>query len=287
MSGEWELTEDVEAFASAADEFLRSRPVEHTVLLTLVDTLRRRGLHAYGPDDPIFGLWRTSESRDGGGRVDGVLLQTPPHPMMFSGMPAEAVPAAVEALGDRPLTGVNLLADDAEVFVGDRRRRTGAEATVRMRTRLHRLETLVPPPIPDGRARTAGIGDRELLMRWHADFYDEIGEERLLDFGPLVDDRIGSGGVTLWENGDEPVALAVRSRLEAGMVRVQTVYTPRAHRGRGYAGAATAAVTRQALDLGASHVVLVTDLANPTSNALYRRLGYRPVEDRVVMEFSS
>ena len=57
----WELTEDVEAFASTAGEFLRSRPVEHTVLLTLVDTLRRRGLHAYGPGDPIFGWWRTSD----------------------------------------------------------------------------------------------------------------------------------------------------------------------------------------------------------------------------------
>jgi predicted GNAT family acetyltransferase len=32
-------------------------------------------------------------------------------------------------------------------------------------------------------------------------------------------------------------------------------------------------------------VVLFTDLANPTSNALYQRLGYRPVEDRAVVEF--
>jgi hypothetical protein len=32
-------------------------------------------------------------------------------------------------------------------------------------------------------------------------------------------------------------------------------------------------------------VVLYTDLANPTSNALYERLGYVPVEDRVVLSF--
>jgi MOSC domain-containing protein YiiM len=30
-------------------------------------------------------------------------------------------------------------------------------------------------------------------------------------------------------------------------------------------------------------VVLFTDLANPTSNALYQRLGYRPIEDRTVV----
>jgi len=32
-------------------------------------------------------------------------------------------------------------------------------------------------------------------------------------------------------------------------------------------------------------VLLYTDLANPTSNALYRRLGYRPVEDRILLAF--
>jgi hypothetical protein len=104
-----ELTENVEAFAPTSGEFLRSRPVEHTMLLTLVDTLRRRGLHAYGPDDPIFGRWRTSE-----GRADSVLVQTPPFPMMFSGPPADAVAAAVDAVGDRPLTGATLLARDAD-----------------------------------------------------------------------------------------------------------------------------------------------------------------------------
>ncbi|MFG1607450.1 GNAT family N-acetyltransferase [Actinoplanes sp. NPDC049265] len=36
---------------------------------------------------------------------------------------------------------------------------------------------------------------------------------------------------------------------------------------------------------GATDVVLFTDLANPTSNALYQRLGYRPVEDRKVVLF--
>jgi predicted GNAT family acetyltransferase len=32
---------------------------------------------------------------------------------------------------------------------------------------------------------------------------------------------------------------------------------------------------------------LFTDLANPASNALYQRLGYQPLEDRVVLEFDS
>ncbi|GAA0461956.1 hypothetical protein Aca07nite_74590 [Actinoplanes capillaceus] len=30
----------------------------------------------------------------------------------------------------------------------------------------------------------------------------------------------------------------------------------------------------------------LSDLANPASNALYPRPGYRPIEDRAVVEFS-
>ena len=69
------------------------------------------------------------------------------------------------------------------------------------------------------------------------------------------------------------------------MARVAPVYTPPEHRGRGYGAAATAAVTRAAVDAGVRDLLLYTDLANPTSNRLYARLGYRPVEDAVMFVF--
>jgi predicted GNAT family acetyltransferase len=47
----------------------------------------------------------------------------------------------------------------------------------------------------------------------------------------------------------------------------------------------TATVSQVALDAGVTDVLLYTDLANPTSNALYQRIGYRPVEDRVMLSF--
>jgi predicted GNAT family acetyltransferase len=79
--------------------------------------------------------------------------------------------------------------------------------------------------------------------------------------------------------------MAGNTRPAAGVVRLGPVYTPPELRERGYAGAVTVAVSQAALEAGARHVVLFTDLANPTSNALYQRLGYRPVEDRVELSF--
>ena len=62
-------------------------------------------------------------------------------------------------------------------------------------------------------------------------------------------------------------------------MRVGPVYTPPDGRRRGYAEAVTAAVTARALARGRRFCFLFTDLANPTSNGIYRRIGYRPVCD--------
>lgn len=105
--------------------------------------------------------------------------------------------------------------------------------------------------------------------------------------GEWADARIAYGGVTLWETPEgTPVSMAGNTRRVAGQVRVAPVYTPAHQRGRGYAGAVTAAVSRAALAAGADEVLLFTDVGNPTSNALYQRLGYRPVRDFTQYSFT-
>jgi predicted GNAT family acetyltransferase len=71
-----------------------------------------------------------------------------------------------------------------------------------------------------------------------------------------------------------------------GVCRVGPVYTPPEHRRNGYAGALTAHVTAQILAQG-NQACLYTDLANPTSNQLYARIGYVPVADAIDLTFSS
>jgi predicted GNAT family acetyltransferase len=277
----WHITDSVDEFDRVAGGFLRSRPVEHTVPLTLVDTLRKRGPHFYGAGDPYFGWWR-----DDDGGVGGAFLRTPPFPLYLTMAPA--VPELVDLLADRPLPGVNGLARDAEIFADAWRRRSGSTAVAGHRARLYRLDALVPPaPPPPGRPRVADARDRDLLVAWMTAFQAEIGQVGFSDVEQSVDDKLSHDGLILWEVDGSPVSVAGGSRIEAGMVRVMAVYTPKELRGHGYAGAVTSAVSQAALDDGADHVVLFTDLANPTSNALYQRLGYRPIEDRTVLEFTS
>ena len=68
----WHLTEDVDDFLARAGDFLRSRPVLHTVPLTVTEALSTRGADAYGDDAPIFGLLERA------GEVRATFFRTPP-----------------------------------------------------------------------------------------------------------------------------------------------------------------------------------------------------------------
>jgi RimJ/RimL family protein N-acetyltransferase len=278
----WTLAGTADEYLAGAGGYLRATPVEHTVELGAAQTLRVRGPHAFGSAAPLFGWWRSPA-----GDIAAAALHTPPYPLLFSGPPeaARALAAELAARG-RDLRGVNGPQDAVATFAAAWREHTGATSSVHRRSRLFRLAGLTAPaPQPPGLARLPGPADMDLLARWFADSAAEMND---LAGDPRRDleDRIGYGGLMIWELGGTPVAMAGRSRPASGVVRVGPVYTPPGQRRRGFGGAATVAVTRAALDEGAAEVVLFTDLANPTSNALYIRLGYQPVEDRVLLAFA-
>ncbi len=73
--------------------------------------------------------------------------------------------------------------------------------------------------------------------------------------------------------------MAARARPTAHGIAVNAVYTPPEWRGRGYATSSVSQLSARLLEEGYEFCVLYTDLANPTSNAIYARIGYRGVRD--------
>ncbi|MGW7690501.1 GNAT family N-acetyltransferase [Streptomyces asiaticus] len=286
----WTVTYDLEEFRAAAGGFLRAHPARNTTLLTVVSSLTVAGSGRYGDEPPVYGWWTGEEKDPVTGPAEGAFLCTPPYPPLLSALSAEAARALAGALardGGLKVTGVNAGRETAETFATAWEDLTGAVSTVEQTHRLYRLDALTPPdPAPPGRPRTATTADRDLLITWCEGFARETDALRG-DAARQVDDKLGHDGITVWELDGRPVACAGISRTIAGMARVSLVYTPPELRGRGYAGAATAAVSGAARAAGVQEVLLFTDLDNPTSNALYQRLGYRPVEDHLVLTFSA
>ncbi|KUH38680.1 MULTISPECIES: GNAT family N-acetyltransferase [Streptomyces] len=281
---DWHLTEDVDDFLARAGDFLRSRPALHTMPLTVTEKLRTGGAGAHGAGVPLFGrLERAGEVRAAFYRLPSRGLSLTP----LTAEHADALAAHLAALG-HSLPYVSADHGTATAFTEAWRRHTGAAPTHRKRIRLYRLGTLTPPErCPEGRGRVAGQEDHEHVVRWCGEFCDAVGEAPAVDAASWAGSRFADKRFTFWETPDgTPVSLAGSTAMVGGMVRVDPVHTPAHLRGRGYAGAVTVEVSRAALAAGATDVLLFADPANPTSNGLYRRIGYGPLTDWAVYDFA-
>ncbi|MFD9968412.1 GNAT family N-acetyltransferase [Streptomyces sp. NPDC059011] len=282
---DWHLTENVDDFLARAGDFLRSRLAQHIMPLTWAQRLRTRGAAAYGGRAPVFGLLERA------GEVLAVLYRVPPRLGLgltsLTPEQADGLAAHLAALG-HSLPSVSADLGTAAAFAGAWQRHTGATPTPRVRLRLHRLGTLTPPePFPAGRSRLVGEDDHRQLIRWCGEFAADVGEVVSVDADSWAGTRFADKSYTFWETPDgTPVSMAGANPMVAGMIQVDPVYTPAHLRGRGYAGAVTAEVSRAARAAGAEEVVLFTNAANPTSNALYQRLGYVPIADWSAYDFA-
>ena len=184
------------------------------------------------------------------------------------------------------LPGVGGVRETAEAFAREWARLTGTTPHVHVVLALHRLRQLVPPPpTGDGGAIRAGkAGDVELLTQWIDAFATELNEP-LGDPRAVAEKRVALGSIFLWEREAAPVAMAAFSGATPNGVRINLVYTPPPMRGRGYASNLVAALSRRLLDSGKRHCFLYTDVSNPTSNKIYRALGYEPVSEAVHITF--
>ncbi|HWF33974.1 MAG TPA: GNAT family N-acetyltransferase [Solirubrobacteraceae bacterium] len=272
------IADSPEEFATRTGDLLAGR-IEHNLLATVLEHFRFRPSRARA----LF-----AHVCDAEGTVVAAALRTPPWRMLASVMDAATADALLAAWlpRDPSLPGVGAPREVARALGCAWKQRTGGVSTLATALALHTLEDVSAPARPaPGRLRVAGASDRELMVRWMREFAVEAG----IGDGALAPELVGRGidlgALHVWDDGG-PVSLAGTQPAIAGVVRVGPVYTPPAHRSRGYASSAVAAVSRAALDAGARRCALYTDLANPTSNRIYAALGYRRVLEWDELDFT-
>jgi uncharacterized protein len=275
--------EDAAAFLEATGDFLTAREAEHNLLLGLAGRLTTNP-NLFGPEPYFVCVTR-------GSAVVAAALRTPPHDLVLS--EAED-PAAIEPLAEDvadafdELPGV-LGPKDLSLRFAQVWRRPFALGTSQ---RIYLAATARPPTDVPGSARRADTADRHLLIHWLEGFQQDVegsttttaraGLRGLRSPEDIVDDYLtrggNEGGLYVWEDG-EPVSVCGCGSPTPSGIRVGPVYTPPQLRARGYASAVTADVTARKLASGRRFCFLFTDLANPTSNRIYQRIGYEPVTD--------
>lgn len=251
-------------FLARAGPFLRAAEAENVLMLGICET------HDF--DDSCY-LATVEED----GALVASALRTPPHSALLARADRGALEFLVADLFDKypdlptvtgPEPTVGLFSELWSAF-------TGASAHLKTRMRVFEACEVLPPPLPSGTFRAAAEADLATVALWTAAFVEEVG---LQDPGDAVREQISEGRLYIWEDG-QPVSMAAWAGRTGRTVRINSVYTPPAQRGRGYASACVASLTQRLLDEGLASCCLYTDLANPTSNNIYQAIGYRPVCD--------
>ncbi|MGH2630174.1 MAG: GNAT family N-acetyltransferase [Actinomycetota bacterium] len=230
-----------------------------------------------------------------GNEAVAAALRTPPYNLVLAD-PIE--PASVERLAQElvvshpQLPGVTANEPWGTRFAGDWTAATGSTARASIGQGVYVLRTVYAPGPVSGAPRPATSEDRPLLELWMSAFEREALQAMTRDDRSTeraIDSRLGgagSAGFSIWEDEDRAVSLTGWARIPGG-ARIGPVYTPPDDRGRGYASNLVAGVSGEMLSSGAEACFLYTDLGNPTSNAIYRRIGYEQVAESLMITFGS
>ena len=265
---------EMAAYATAAEPFLLRREAENCFFLGQLTQLK-------DPADAVLLV-----VREGPDPV-AVATMTPPRHLMMTAAPPPAAQAIVDYLRVHQIAapGVGAPTAAAETFANHWCEATTLTPRVHVRYTTFELTEVTPPPPASGAMRRAEERDVDLLGEWVQAFREEIGEGHLGGSRELAAERVRDGEMWLWEDGGEPVAMAGAIAPTRNGIRIVLVYTVPQRRGRGYASNLVAALTQRQIDAGRKFCFLNTDVGNPTSNKIYRAMGYRPIGESVTLMF--
>jgi len=265
------------AFLRKAQAWLQLAEAENNLVLGVARRSRRNPAA-----DTADSYWATIEID---GAVRGAAFRTYPHNLGLTRLPAKAVPLLAADVRQRysSIPGVSGPLMDATRFADTWCTQSGKCRIELLNLRIHILvEVAVLTNPPSGCLRPGTDADLMLATEWMSRFSDDAHATHIAP--ELGEQLLRARQLFFWDDGG-PRSMAGTSRDTPNGACISAVYTPPEYRGLGYATAAVAALSQALLDSGKKFCCLYTDLANPTSNSIYRRIGYLPIQDAIDIKF--
>lgn len=213
--------------------------------------------------------------------VVGCALCTPPYGLNISRADDPALDALADDVASRFDALPSVVGPEPAVsdFAARWARKKGTISRPFMRMRLFEARDVQLPTVPpQGALRPAQESDLPILIPWVVAFHQEARTGDPLNHQQVAREDVAGGRLYVWDAGG-PLSLVRVAGRTGRSARIGLAYTPPELRGRGYASALVAGVTRRLLDEGLAFCCINTDLENATTNRIYPRIGYRPVCD--------
>jgi predicted GNAT family acetyltransferase len=221
-------------------------------------------------------------------------MMTPPYNLVLASS-QQSIETALEMIADDLITrkwqvpGISAPKKLARTFAELWAAKTGTRYDLEMAQRIYECRAVIPPFGVAGNLRLATSDDIDIVTDWVCAFWEETFPIQRHEFEEVMDlakTRINDNDIYLWDD-DLPVSMAARTRPTQNGISIGFVYTPPQFRNNGYATACVAKLTQTLLSSGYKYCALYTDLANPTSNSIYKKIGYNSVQDVNSYLFSS
>jgi uncharacterized protein len=158
----------------------------------------------------------------------------------------------------------------------------GKQPFVDMALIVHRLTAVNKLPLASGKFEMADNKDVDLLATWAMVFEEDKdpavrkSQEQVLK---ITQSKIAAGDVFKWTDKGNRVSMAGINRRTKNAGIVGLVYTPVEYRRNGYATSHVQRLSEYILQKGFKYCGLFTDKANPTSNHIYKKIGYEPITE--------
>jgi GNAT superfamily N-acetyltransferase len=258
-------------YSNTVQSFLEVREAENSLLLGLLQA----SLKSTTENEPFM------VHGSSGGEVNYAAFFLERNLVITRGSPLD-LDETIEKLVEKKIwiPGIVGPLDEVQYFASKWKEKLGCRVILGMDQQIYGLKQVRWPEKGAGRIRRVEMSDRDLFAQWMREFCQEaFRQERVPEalMNKMVEQKLTEKSIYFWEDGGNLVSMAALSRPTSHGITVNYVYTPLIFRKKGYATRLVAEVSAEGLKQGKDFCVLYTDLANPTSNAIYQKIGYQPV----------
>jgi hypothetical protein len=269
----------VESYVEKVNALLLQKESCNNLMLGLLDRLKINKVDCY--------LGYAEENN----RIITAFMRTPPHNWILADA-GQIDSAAVRAIADFlyeenfEVPGVLGPVSDAKTFVDRWSALKNTTAVIHMNQLIYQLDEVKIAPSPNGHLIIGTENELALIAKWLVTFGEEANESITAERAEnMAQQFVKDQSIYLWKVDNQFVSMVNRSRKTKNGAVINAVFTPDAFKRKGYATNAVAALSQQLLDRGFQFCSLYTDQNNPTSNSIYRKIGYYEVGSSIVYHF--
>jgi predicted GNAT family acetyltransferase len=274
-----EFYDDVESFYDRVYSFLIEREAENNLIFSILNTIKLN-INTYGDQPPLLILVKRNE------KLELVSIQTPPFDLILSYTDnLQSIETMITSLIQKniELPGVLGPKDSVLKFLNLWAAKKNVNSKLKTNERIYKLTEVSKDTLGIRRVIRSTKKYHSLIIRWAKDFireaFPESFEVQIKNIEKRLEPDIEQGKFFLLLENNRVVSMVRKAGKTPNGNLVNYVYTPPTLRKKGYATECVAYLSKHILGEGNQFCFLFTDLANPISNSIYQRIGYKPVID--------